>query len=286
MKKYIIILVILTINCDLNAQDFINYRRIFNEILKTAKDISAFETFIDTTQAYYYDFSIKLNKLNRKSENKNNKFCKDYWENCRKKMSIDTALLFKITDMQFVDQAAREDDISNREMFIIDSLNYIELKKIILERGKIPGVIELDTYGLMCIETLLRHVGDTVFFNFLYPYMIKAAKNGDFVPELIASDVDYHWFACQFIPKDSTKYFSYQLYGTMHFRLERTNGKISGTTRLDKSIQIKIPVKDWEETERLRYELGMQSLKEELEKNPNLIYDVELFKEKFPEFQY
>ena len=112
----------------------------------------------------------------------------------------------------------------------------------------------------------------TAFFNFLHPYMLRAAKNGDFVPDAIASTIDYYWFG-NFIPTDSSKGFSYQVYGTIEFRL-------------DKTTKIKVPVKDWEETERLRYELGMQSLKEELEENPNIIYDLELFKEKFPMFQY
>jgi hypothetical protein len=270
--KFILLLALVFCN-EIKSQDYILHRRIFNEILKTAKNVSAFETFIDTNKAYYYDFGIKLSNLNRKSEHKNNKFMGNYWDNCDKEMKVDTALLFKIIDMEFRDQAAREDDIDNSEMLFIDSINHIELKKIILEREKIPGIRELDSFGLMCISTLLRHQGDTVFFNFLHPYMIKMAKNGDFIPEEIASAIDYHWFANQFTPQDSTKWMSYQLYGTMEFRL-------------DKTTKIKIPVKDWEETERLRYELGMQSLKEELEETPNVIYDLDLFKQKFPKFQY
>ena len=284
MKKYLIIPIILIICSNINAQDFVSLRRTFNEIMKTAKDVSAFETFIDTTQAYYYDFAIKLCDVNRLSKKKNNKFCKDYLANFKKKMTIDTALIFKITDMMFVDQASREDEVDYKEMNFIDSLNHIELKNIILERKKLPGINELETYCLESIEILLRHLGDTVFFNFLHPYMVKAAKEGDCLPENIASAIDYHWFICQFNFTDSTKIFSYQLYGTDQFRLERIGG-ITGTSRLDQYPQIKIPVRDLEETERLRYELGMQSLKEELEKNPKVIYDMELFKKIFPEFQ-
>lgn len=55
--------------------------------------------------------------------------------------------------------------------------------------------------------------------------------------------------------------------------------------RLNDSIKIKVPVKSWEETERLRYELELQSLKEELEEKPNIIYDLELFKKTFLNFQ-
>ena len=272
MKKILILFTALITYANLEAQDFISYRRTFNEILKTAKDVSAFETFIDTTQAYYYDFSVKLSKLNKKSENKNKEFCMDYWENCKKKIKVDTALLFKVTDMAFRDQAAREDGIDDKEMAVIDSLNHIKLKKIIIELGKIPGINELDSYGMLEVGLLLRHLnGDTVYFNFLHPYMLKAAKNGDFVPDQIAAHIDYYWFGL-FTPKDSTKGFSYQRYGTMEFRL-------------DKTTKIKIPIKDWEETERLRYEIGMPSLQQELEENPNVIYDLELFKEKFPSFQ-
>jgi hypothetical protein len=274
MKKYITLFRALLISVTINAQDYISQRRVFNDILKTAKDVSAFEIFIDTTKAYYYDFSVKLDALNRKSEYKNKKFCIDYWEKCRERINVDTALLFKITDMDFRDQSVREDDVDDREMWFVDSINRIELKKIILERGKLPGIREVDSFGLMCMNILTRHlIWNTDFFYFLHQYMLDATKEGNFVPEDIASNIDYYWFANQFIPQDSTKWMSYQLYGTMEFRL-------------DKTTKIKVPVKDWEETERLRYELGMQSLKEELEETPNVIYDLDLFRHKFPKFQY
>lgn len=273
MKKIFFVIIVLMFYNNVLSQNYVSDRRIFNEILKTAESVLDFKEFLDTTENYYYEFEIKLNMLNNKSKIKDYKLVAEYRENFEKEIKIDTALLFKVTDMEFRDQAVREDNIDDKEMIRIDSINHIEIKKIILEKGKLPGVRDLGNDGMLNMGTLLRHIGDSALLNFLYPYMIKAAKEGDFIPDFIAYNIDYCWHANNFIPKDYTKWISYQLYGTLE-------------KRLNKREKIKVPVKDWEETERLRYELGMQSLKEELEENPNIIYDLELFKQKFPEFQY
>jgi len=272
MKRLFFLIMLFQLFCIAKSQDYISNRRVFNEILKTAESVLDFKEFLDTIENYYYEFDIQLNRLNNKAKIKDYKFVGEYFKNFNQTIHIDSVLLKKVIEMEENDQNAREEGKDDREMNLIDSINHVELKKIILEKGKIPGVRDLGNDGMLNMGTLLRHIGDSTLLNFLYPYMIKAAKEGEFIPDHIASSIDYCWFACNFVPKDSTKSMSYQLYGTMEFRL-------------DKKKKIKVPVKDWEETERLRYELGMQSLKEELEENPTIIYDVELFKKKFPDFQ-
>lgn len=48
------------------------------------------------------------------------------------------------------------------------------------------------------MTTFLSHVGDAAYFDFLYPYMIRAAKQGDFIPEIIAHCIDYYWWLILF----------------------------------------------------------------------------------------
>jgi len=184
----------------------------------------------------------------------------------------DTALISKIKIMLDNDQLARGDTVPIEEMVRVDSINHIEIVKMIKEFGKIPGIKELGNKGMENILLMLRHLeGDTNLFNFLYPYLIKQVKEGDFPPHAIASLIDYYWWA-NFIRIDSTKAISYQLYGIAELKYHD-------------GCLIKVPVRDWNETNRLRKEIGLESLEEELKNNPNVFYDFELFKQKYNMFQ-
>lgn len=276
MKKSIIIIITLTQFYVLNAQDYISHRRIFYNLLKEAQSVTDFKIFIDTSQAYYHDFLIQLSKLNQKSNIRDDIFIADYAKKCNKKSNIDTITMFNIINLNIIDQAAREDYVSYEEMKITDNIVHKELKKIITRKGHLPSIYEVGNYcSKVCLMTILSHqlINIDSCFVFFYPYILKAAKNGDYTPEEMARLIDYYWYNEIITNKDSSELKCYQLYGTQDLYL-------------DKHKKIKIPVRDIAETEELRYKLGMQSLKDELQKDTTIIYDVELFKQKYPIFKH
>lgn len=305
MKKLTSIILFVLLLCIANlsfAQAYSNALHTFNKMLKTNKDLSSYRNFIDTTTYLFPDMYTSLLKLNKTTQDTDliaecfkrlvlsgydeyyygDYFLKGYmdikqkqWEKYRPIFAkgLDTVLVRKIKDMIEKDQYVRKDGISDEIMLMTDSVHHIELKKIITELGKIPGIKELGYATLNDLMILFRHIDcDKDFFYFIYPKIIQQTKQGEFSPQQVASMIDYYWLGCEFIQKDKTKGFSYQLYGISELKT-------------DDGRMIKIPIKDWEETEKLRYELGLPSLKEELDNNPKVIYDLELFKEKFPAFQ-
>ncbi|MBP1646461.1 MAG: hypothetical protein H6Q16_2039 [Bacteroidetes bacterium] len=303
MKKLTSILftLLLLFVSNIRGQDYYNTLHTFNKMLKTNKDLSSYRTFIDTTTYLFPDMYTTLLKLNKATqdsdlvaecfkrlvlsgydENYYNGFLNEYmdikqrqWKKYRPifEKGLDTVLVRKIKEMDEKDQYVRRNDVSLEIMVKTDSINQVELKKIITDLGKIPGIKELGYTTLYDLMILFRHLDcNKDFFYFIYPKIIQQTKQGEFFPEQVASMIDYYWWGCEFIQKDKTKGFSYQLYGTI--QLKTNDGRM-----------IKVPVKDWEETEKLRHELGLPSLKEELDNNPKIIYDLELFKEKFPAFQ-
>lgn len=305
MKKLTSIILfglILLFISNLRGQDYSNTLHTFNKMLKTDKDLSSYRTFIDTTTYLYPDMYTSLLKLNKTTQDTDlvtecfkrlvlsgydecyygDYFLKGYmdikqkqWEKYRPifEKGLDTVLVRKIKEMHEKDQYVRRNDVSDEIMLKTDSINQVELKKIITNLGKIPGIKELGYTTLNDLMIMFRHTDcNKDFFYFIYPKIIQQTKQGEFSPEQVASMIDYYWLVCEFVQKDKTKGFSYQLYGTI--QLKANDGRM-----------MKVPVKDREETEKLRYELGLPSLKEELENNSNIIYDLELFKEKFPTFQ-
>ncbi len=304
MKKLtsiILFALLLLFVSNLKGQDYSNTLHTFNKMMKTNKDLSSYRTFINTTTYLFPDMYRSLLKLNKTTqdsdlvaecfkrlvlsgydENYYNGFLNEYmdikqrqWKKYRPifEKGLDTVLVRKIKEMGEKDQYVRRNDVSLEIMVKTDSINQVELKKIITDLGKIPGIKELGYTTLYDLMILFRHLDcNKDFFYFIYPKIIQQTKQGEFFPEQVASMIDYYWWVCEFIQKDKTKGFSYQLYGTIE--LKTNDGRM-----------MKVPVKDWKETEKLRYELGLPSLKEELENNPKVIYDFELFKEKFPAFQ-
>ncbi|MFA7081079.1 MAG: hypothetical protein WC135_00550 [Bacteroidales bacterium] len=300
MKKLVIIFLFVSTN--LCGQDYSKTLHTFNKMLKTNKDLCSYRTFIDTTTYLYPEMYTSLLSLEKTTQDTNliaecfkrlvlsgydeeyyeKFFLKGYmdikqrqWEKYRPiyEKGLDTVLVRKIKEMLENDQYVRRNDVSLEILLKTDSINQVELKKIIIDLGKIPEIRELGYTTLYDLMIMFRHIDcNNDFFYFIYPKIIQQTKKGEFSPEQVASMIDYYWWGCEFIQKDKAKGFSYQLYGTS--KLKADDGQL-----------IKIPVKDWEETEKLRYELGLPSLKEELENNPKVIYDLELFKEKFSTFQ-
>lgn len=242
--------------------------------MKTAENVEDFKDFLDTIDKPYYEFySILSRKYCQKEKGiiELPNFLTDYRKKLYNNINIDSTILKTILILCDFDQSFREKEEDFWKVQYVDFINHCALKEIINKIGKIPSIYEIgeDSDNMIL---LLSHIGDTAFFNFIYPYLIKQTKEGEFKPNNTAYIFDYHWHACHFNFIDSTKYISYQKYGTLD-------------VSLDEKMKILIPVKDIEETNRLRLEIGLESLEDYLKDNPDIIYDKDLFIKTFPQFQ-
>jgi hypothetical protein len=130
---------------------------------------------------------------------------------------------------------------------IIDSLNLIELDKMFTQRNSIPGIRELGIKGWIDLSTMLHHFSYKWLLKW-NNYILKGINNGDFAPETIADILDYTRRGNKAKVVEGKLHLPYSIYG---------ENVMSG---------IGFPVKDIEEANRKRKNIGLPPLEYSLQK--------------------
>jgi len=143
---------------------------------------------------------------------------------------------------------------------LFDSLNLVEIKKMQMQYGKIPGINELGYEGMMLLYIIFRHVNDRYSIDTLGPQIISQSKNGDFPPYMGPGIIDY-----KALMQVSSKqfYMTCQTYGTQIMTTPKTRTRVI------------IPVKDIESVNILREGVGL----EKMEDYTTTIYNENLVRE-------
>ena len=142
-------------------------------------------------------------------------------------------------------------------MLIADSLNLIELEKLLQQYGTFPGVRKLGVFGMSELKILIHHAKSEQILDKWYDVLIQLVIDGEFAPILIATIIDYAIF-CNGYPINNKWATQYVKYGTGTF-----NG-------------ICAPVKNIEQTNHWRREIGL----------PPLEYDIKKRGVKYDEAEY
>ncbi|MDR0619407.1 MAG: hypothetical protein LBG17_05860 [Bacteroidales bacterium] len=169
--------------------------------------------------------------------------------------SVDTVLMNFVSRMHERDQKPRmENDYEN--MLIADSLNLIELEKLLQQYGTFPGVRKLGVSGMNEMKILIHHESEQILDKW-YDVLMQLIIDGEFAPILIADIIDHAIFMNGY-PINNKWATKYVKYGTAEFK------------------GICEPVKNIEQTNRWRREIGL----------PPLEYDIKKRGVKYDEAEY
>ena len=174
--------------------------------------------------------------------------------------SFDKELINLIDSIYKEDQRVRQPGVQLEELFRVDSINLVILKKLKNQYGRLLGIRDLGGSGMRKYELLIRHLSPEILLNEWYDEIIKGICRGDLNPQSLSNSIDYAIFKNIEII-DGKPSINYSIYGTTIFQ------------------DVGHPVKDIKKANRLRREIGLPPLEYYLKKN-NIIYDVEAFKQK------
>ncbi|MDR0619402.1 MAG: hypothetical protein LBG17_05835 [Bacteroidales bacterium] len=173
--------------------------------------------------------------------------------------SVDTALIRKAFMMSSRDQEAirNQDYIMIR---IVDSLNLIELEKILEKYGTFPGVKKLGMLDYIDLRMVIHHTSPKQILDKWYNLLMQLIKDGEFAPSEVAGSID------DAIIRDGTVIdnkwaIKYTIYGTYDYK------------------NLCIPVKDIEQTNKWRREIGLPPLEYDLKKRGTEYNEAEFIKE-------
>jgi hypothetical protein len=169
--------------------------------------------------------------------------------------------LISLIDSMFKeDIRVRTTEVSKEESWRIDSLNLVVLKDLMVQYGRLLGVRDFDVSTMNKYTALIHHFEPEMILETWHDKILESIYNGDLCPIRLSNSIDYAIFKDHQIidGKFSTRY---SRYGTTNFR------------------GISHPVKDIDQANKLRKEIGLMPLDEWLKKE-NLRYDVEAWKER------
>ncbi len=175
--------------------------------------------------------------------------------------SVDTALISKVYMMYDRDIGARtnlNDDYNI--MNVVDSLNFIQLEKILEQYGTFPGVKELGMHSFNNLRTVIHHTEPIQILDKWYNILIQLIKDGEFTPSGVAGSIDYAIFKNMMLA-DGKPAVKYMRYGTYDYK------------------DLCIPVKNIEQTNKWRREIGLPPLEYDLKKRGTKYDEAEFIKE-------
>lgn len=175
-------------------------------------------------------------------------------------LSLNNDLINLIDSMGEADQRVRMPGIPNDELRRVDSLNLTILKNLMSQYGRLLGVRDLNLPTVNQYALLLHHLSPEMILKTWHEKILGSIHNGDLSPETLAHSIDYAIFKDMDII-DGKPAVRYSRYGMANF------------------LGICHPVKNMEEANKLRKEIGLPPLEYHLKKH-GIIYDVEAFKEK------
>jgi hypothetical protein len=169
--------------------------------------------------------------------------------------------LISLIDSMFKeDQRVRLTKVSQEEFWRADSLNLIVLKDLMAQYGRFLGVRDLDLPTANKYMLLIHHLEPEMILETWHNKIIEGIKNGDLCPIRLSNSIDYAIFKDHQIIDGK--------FSVRHSRYGMTN-----------FMGLAHPVRDIDEANRLRKEIGLIPLDEYLKKN-DIRYDVEAFKQR------
>jgi len=179
-------------------------------------------------------------------------------------LNLDKELLHLIDSMFIEDQRVRQPNITEEEYFRVDSLNLVILKKLMDQNGRLLGIRDLGGNAMHKYEILIHHLEPEMILETWYEKIMDGIYSGDLDPQRFSNSIDYAIYK-GFAIVDGKPAITYSRFGTM--MSQSPDGK-----------SICHPVKDINETNERRREIGLPPLEYYLKKN-DIIYDVDAFKQ-------
>ena len=179
-------------------------------------------------------------------------------------LNLDKKLIHLIDSLQREDQRVRQPNITQEELLRVDSLNLVILKRLMNKYGRLLGIRDLGGDAMRNYEILLHHLGPEMLLDTWYDKIIEGIYNGDLNPQRFSNSIDYAIFGNMMIV-DGKPAITYSRFGAT--MLQSPDGK-----------SICHPVKDINEANERRREIGLPPLEYYLKKN-DIIYNVDAFKQ-------
>lgn len=173
---------------------------------------------------------------------------------------LDKELISLIDSMFAEDQRVRTNEVSREESWRVDSLNLVVLKELMNKYGRFLGVRDLGKSARK-YEMLIIHLEPEQILDVWHDKILESVYRGDLSPSGMTYAIDYAIFK-SFEIIDGRPAVRYSRYGQTNFG------------------NLVVPVRDIEETNKLRKSVGLPPLEYRI-KMENLIYDVDIFKNRF-----